>query len=96
MNCNTTWSPGATLLTLGPTASTIPAPSCPPAMGSFMDGMSPVAMWSSEWHNPAATIFTNTSLVFGSSRSTSVTSHFPGCENNRAAFVFMIDPRLRW
>jgi hypothetical protein len=35
-------------------------------------------------------------LVFGSSRSTSVTSHFPGCENNRAAFVFMIDPRLRW
>jgi len=63
----------------------------PPTSGSFIDGMSPVTMWSSEWHSPAATILTSTSLAFGSSRSTSVTSHFPGWENNTAALVFMTD-----
>ena len=51
--------------------------------------MSPVHMWSSEWQRPAAIIFTRTWLGPGSSRSTSVTSHFPGWEYRTAAFVFM-------
>jgi len=47
-------------------------------------------MWSSEWHSPAATVRTRTSSPFGPSRSTSVTSPFPGWENNTAAFVFIV------
>jgi hypothetical protein len=89
MNCSTTWSPGATLLTADPTCSTMPAPSCPPANGSFIAGMSPVTRWSSEWQRPAATILMRTSVGPGPSRSTSVTSHFPGWENRTAALVFM-------
>ena len=33
MNEQTTWSPTATLVTPAPTASTTPAPSCPPTTG---------------------------------------------------------------
>src|SRR6185312_7222633 len=59
-------SPGFTRCTSGPTDSTIPAPSCPPTTGSRI-GASPVVMWSSEWHSPAAMILTRTSCAFGSS-----------------------------
>src|SRR6202035_6092091 len=53
MNEQVTWSPTATRVTAGPTASTMPAPSCPPTTGRRI-GASPFWMWSSEWHRPAA------------------------------------------
>src|SRR5689334_11328588 len=88
-NWATTWSPTASDRTPGPTASTTPAPSCPPISGSLPIGMSPVAAWSSEWQSPAATNRTSTSCSRGSSRSTSITCHFPGCSSNAAARVLM-------
>ena len=51
MNEQTTWSPGATRVTPGPTSSTMPAPSCPSTMGVRVI-MSPVMRWRSEWHRP--------------------------------------------
>ena len=53
MNEQVTWSPTLTRVTEGPTASTMPAPSCPPTTGRRI-GASPFWMWSSEWHRPAA------------------------------------------
>src|ERR1700722_3815805 len=70
-------SPGFTRCTSGPTDSTIPAPSCPPTTGSRM-GASPVVMWSSEWHSPAAMILTRTSCAFGGSSRRSTISQ-PTC-----------------
>src|SRR5260370_24770310 len=44
-----TWSPTATPVTPGPTASTTPAPSWPPTMGRLVP---PHLLFSSEWHTP--------------------------------------------
>src|SRR4051794_35083265 len=49
--------------------------------------MSPVATWSSEWHRPLAASLTWSSPGWGSSASSSVTSHVPGAER-------MIAPRV--
>ena len=55
-NESTTWSPTLQPGVFGPTSSTMPAPSCPPATGVPAKGRSPVATWSSEWQRPAATM----------------------------------------
>src|ERR1700684_1444803 len=66
MNEQVTWSPTLTRGQASPTASTMPAPSCPPTTGSRI-GASPFWMWSSEWHRPDAKNLILTSLAFGSS-----------------------------
>src|SRR5262249_5856642 len=82
-------APGLTRCTSGPTDSTMPAPSCPPTTGSRM-GASPVVMWSSEWHSPAAMILTRTSCAFGSSSCRLVISQ-PTCgARAMAARVVMV------
>ena len=53
MNAQTTWSPFLTLVTPGPTASMMPAPSWPPMYGVWT-GRSPVIKCMSEWQRPAA------------------------------------------
>jgi hypothetical protein len=78
MNEQTTWSPTLTRVTSGPTASITPAPSWPPTIGS-RPVESPVRRCSSEWHIPDAANLILTSPCFGSSSSSSVTSHgLPG------------------
>ena len=70
----TTWSPGLTERTADPTDSTMPAPSWPSTDGAFQ-GIVPSSTDRSEWHTPAATIFTFTSVGPGSAMpSLSVTS----------------------
>ncbi len=73
-NEKTTWSPSLKPGVFGPTALTMPEPSWPPAKGYMPTGMSPVAMWSSEWQSPEATIWTCSSPCRGSSTSRSTTS----------------------
>src|ERR1700733_464136 len=87
-NEKTTWSPTSKPGVLGPTCSTTPDPSWPPAMGSMPVRRSPVAKWSSEWHRPAATIRTNNSSWRGSSKSNSMHSYWPGED-------LMTAPRVR-
>ncbi len=72
MKLSTTGSPSFTEVTPLPTASTYPAPSWPPTIGSGA-GRSPVTRCSSEWHIPDAANFTLTSPGSGSARSTSST-----------------------
>ena len=92
MNPNTTWSPGASQLTLAPTFSTTPAPSWPPMIGSS-NGRSPVSRCSSEWHRPEAAILTSTSLSLGSSSSISSTLQGVLTSQRIAALVFtMVTP----
>ena len=55
------WSPGFTRVTLGPTASTTPAPSWPSTAGSGTWVHSPFTTCQSEWQTPLADIFTSTS-----------------------------------
>ena len=64
----TTWSPGFTLVTAPPTASTTPAPSCPSTAGE-PHGIVPSTTLTSEWHTPAATMRTSTSVGPGSRTS---------------------------
>ncbi len=72
----TTWSPGRTVVTSEPTASTTPAPSWPMTTG-VGNGMVPSSTDWSLWHTPAATIFTLTSPAPGSRTSSrSVTVAF--------------------
>src|SRR3954468_16526241 len=90
MKEQTTWSPTCTLVTPGPTASTIPAPSCPPTTGKRIIA-SPFWMWSSEWHSPAAMNLMRTSFGWGSSSSSSVISHgLPGSRQTAARVVMLI------
>ena len=89
MNEQTTWSPTATRVTPSPTASTMPAPSCPPTTGNRICA-SPFWMWSSEWHSPAAMNLIRTSLARGSSSSSSVISHGRPGSRQIAARVVML------
>src|SRR3954452_2504013 len=90
MKEQTTWSPTCTRVTPGPTASTIPAPSWPPTTGKRIIA-SPLWMWSSEWHSPAAMNLMRTSLGRGSSSSSSVISHgLPGSRQTAARVVMLI------
>ena len=91
---NTTWSPGATLNTPGPTSSTMPAPSWPPMVGSgaVAPARSPVTRCSSLWHMPLAIIFTRTSPALGGSSSISSTLHGVCNSRRMAALVFTMFP----
>ena len=62
--------------------------------GKMPAGMSPVAMWSSEWHSPEATILTCSSPGRGSSSSRpSTTSYLPGALRRMAPRVCTVgDP----
>src|SRR5262249_38290977 len=85
-----TWSPTATLVAASPTASTMPAPSCPPTLGTRI-GASPLWVWSSEGHKPAAQKCTLISFAFGSSNSSSVISHgWPGARQTAARVVMLM------
>ena len=85
MNEQTTWSPGCTRVTPGPTSSMIPAPSWPPSTGAHGSGMSPVSRWSSEWQTPDAASLISASCSFGGSSSISSTLHperVPGSQSS--------------
>ena len=69
--CSTTGSPGASPETPGPTASTVPAPSCPSTQGAGQS-MVPSITEQSLWHRPAAEIRTATSPGPGSRTSSPV------------------------
>src|SRR6185437_5564725 len=69
----TTRSPSFSDVTPGPIAVTVPEPSWPMTSGAGTS-QSPLRTWRSEWHTPAAAIFTRTSPSLGSSSWTSVTS----------------------
>ena len=56
-----TWSPGSTELTDDPTASTMPAGSCPGIVGSG-PAIEPCMKCRSLWHTPQATVRTRTSF----------------------------------
>src|SRR5205807_4922325 len=85
---STTWSPGPTADTLGPTSRTVPAPSCPPTTGKGM-GMSPVTRCSSEWHSPELASLISTSPSDGPSSSTSSTLHGSLRPHSTAASSFI-------
>jgi len=55
--------------------------------------MSPVTMWCSEWHSPAALISTSTSWPVGSASVTSSTCHLAPAPCSTAASVFMVSVR---
>ena len=97
MNPNTTWSPGATEKTPGPTSITTPAPSWPPMHGGSLvaPARSPVTTCSSLWHIPLAASLTSTSPVFGGSSSISSTLHGVFLSHRIAAFVFTVEPPSR-
>ena len=92
-NPKTTWSPGASPRTPGPTSSTTPAPSCPPMMGSE-PGRSPVTRCSSEWHMPDAASLTSTSPSRGGSSSIGSTLQSPCLSHKIAASVCMVSPSV--
>src|SRR6266568_2408605 len=91
MNDSTTWSPGDSPETPGPTSSTTPAPSWPPTTGNGI-GTSPVTRWWSDRQSPEAASPTSTSPSPGGSRSTSSTLHFSLSPHSRAACVFIATP----
>src|SRR5215471_147672 len=65
------WSPGLSVVTSAPTASTTPAPSWPRTIGrSSGKRPSPSTTWRSLWHTPVATVRTSTSRPQGWSMST--------------------------
>ncbi|KAG1165183.1 hypothetical protein G6F35_018930 [Rhizopus arrhizus] len=66
-----TWAPGFRSVTPGPVSTTSPEDSWPSTMGTPR-GRSPLITDRSEWHSPAALIFTSTSPVPGGSSSISV------------------------
>src|SRR5277367_2542395 len=67
----TTWSPGLTVVTSAPTASTTPAPSWPSTIGrSSGNRPIPSTTCRSLWHTPVATVRTSTSRPHGWSTST--------------------------
>ena len=60
-------SPGFTVVTPGPTSTTVPAPSCPSTAGSANAEPVPAMTWWSLAHIPAALVSTRTSPAFGGS-----------------------------
>lgn len=77
-----TWSPGLKSLTLSPTLSTIPAPSCPKITGKTPSESKPPNVYASVWHTPVATILIRTSCAFGG--ATSIISIFNGSFGDQA------------
>ena len=84
-----TWSPFFTLVTPGPTSTTMPAPSWPRMAGNSPSGSAPESVNSSVWQMPVALISTSTSPAFGPSRSTSMISSGLPFASATAARVFM-------
>src|SRR5437660_5962880 len=91
MNAHTTWSPGSTRVTPGPTASITPEPSWPPTSGK-RGSMSPVWQCWSEWHSPATSKRISTSPSRGGSSSSSVTSQSWWGPRSTAALVLIAPP----
>ena len=89
MNWITTWSPGATLVTADPTASTIAGALVPTGEGQLhgrhVAGDEVVVGVAETGRHDLDEDLGGP----GSSRSTSVTSHFPGWEKSTAALVFI-------
>src|SRR6266542_3669138 len=86
-----TWSPFFTLVTPGPTSTTIPAPSWPRIAGNSPSGSSPERVYSSVWQMPVALISTSTSPALGPSSVTVATSSGLPAPNATAARTSMID-----
>src|SRR6185312_12886345 len=75
-----TWSPSFNCVTPGPSATTVPAPSCPGIKGRVgFTGQSPYAACRSVWHTPLATISTKACPGPGMGTGTSRTTK--GCPN---------------
>src|SRR3954454_11674225 len=89
MKLHTTWSPGLTLVTPGPTSSIIPDPSWPPTIGN-RGGRSPSVRCRSEWHSPAAMYLISTSPGPGPSRSSSISSNGLPASSRTAAVGFIV------
>src|SRR3982751_2660410 len=94
---SSTLSPGATVVTAEPTASTTPAPSWPSTPGNG-NGMCPACTPMSVPHTPAATTRTTTSSGRGSSTVTSCRANgWPVAGRTAAVAVVLIGvPFLRW
>src|SRR5579859_6319557 len=88
-----TWSPFLSVVTPGPTSTTIPAPSWPKITGKSPSGSAPERVNSSVWHTPLARISINTSPALGPPRSTVTTSSGLPAAYAMAALVFMPIPR---
>src|SRR5215510_11452166 len=84
-----TWSPFFTLVTPGPTSTTMPAPSWPRTAGNSPSGSAPESVNSSVWQMPVALISTSTSPAFGPSSSTSAITSGLAFSKATAARVFM-------
>src|SRR4051812_18568183 len=84
-----TWSPGATSVVPGPTASMTPAPSWPSTHGAYPLGSAPEAVYRSVWQTPQAASRTSASPPLGSARSTSWTASGAPNSSSTAARIFM-------
>src|SRR5262249_36434950 len=92
-----TWSPLATLVTPGPTSTTMPAPSWPRMAGNSPSGSAPERVNSSVWQRPVALISTSASPARGPSRSTvSMTSGLPASWATAARTFIRAFSRLCW
>ena len=87
----TTWSPGFTVRTSEPTASTMPAGSWPGTVGTG-PAIDPCMKWRSLWHTPHATVRMRTSSGAGSSTSMSSKLRPPPISRNTAALALVIGP----
>src|SRR6187402_1968782 len=85
-----TWSPFFSVVTPGPTSTTMPAPSWPKITGNNPSGSPPERVNSSVWQTPEAFISTSTSPVLGPARSTVVTSRGWPAFQATAARVFIV------
>ena len=88
---STTWSPGDTEVTPGPTCSTTPVPSWPKTLGNISAGRNERIVMS-VWHSPVAKIRTSTSPSRGSSSSTSTSSNSRPGPATTATVVCMTAP----
>src|SRR5690242_3343304 len=90
-----TWSPLFSLVTPGPTSTTIPAPSWPRIEGKTPSGSAPERVNSSVWQMPVALISTSTSPAFGPSRRTvSIASGAPALWATAARTSILFSPRV--
>src|SRR5512134_2057750 len=90
-----TWSPFFSVVTPGPTSTTMPAPSWPKIAGNKPSGSAPERVNSSVWQMPVALISTSTSPAFGPSSCTvSMASGWPAA-NATAALTSIPPPPVR-
>src|SRR5215472_16255506 len=90
-----TWSPFFTLVTPGPTSTTMPAPSWPRMAGNSPSGSAPDSVNWSVWQMPVALMSTRTSPARGPSSLTVVTSSgLPGPKAT-AARTSIVSPCIR-